>query len=173
MTISEKGFCQVVLQIVFSDNLNPAIANLSDRFTNATAFYISAPLIDSELEIDVFLQIYFPALIGEQVRNIPLGKISEAAVLLNIADTESVTAIPNEYLDTGLEMALLFLPSSDTFLQAAVIKPNCTLNTVCNDLAAIDSRLARIESALNIPIPVTPATASASSGSQLKFLGVI
>ena len=66
---------------IYSNVVNPTEPNLSSRFTNAIAFYISAPLISSEVEIDVFLQLYLPS---NQVRNILLGKITEQAVLLNL-----------------------------------------------------------------------------------------
>ena len=113
----------MAVQTVFSNNLDPASPNLSARFTDATA-----------LEIDCFLQIYFPAQIGEQVRVIPIGKINEQSILLNLSDTETVSVIPIEFLNTNLEMALLFLASSETFLQAAVVQPDCTIQTVCQSL---------------------------------------
>ena len=111
----------MAVQTVFSDNLDPSNFNLSDRFIDAVAFYIDAPLIDSELEIDVFLQVYFPSNSGERVRNLPLGKITEQSILLNQTDTESVVAISQEFLGTGVEMALLFLASSNTYLEAYII----------------------------------------------------
>lgn len=132
----------MAVQTVFSSNLNPAVENLTTRFTNATGFYILAPLLNAELEIDVFLQVYFPTTLGEQVRNLPLGKIEEQAVLLNITDTQSLVTIPSEYLNTGLEMALLFLASSSTFLQVNVLSPECTL-------CSLDSKLTTISESLN------------------------
>lgn len=148
----------MAIQTVFSSNLDPSSPNLSSRFTDAVAFYIAAPLINVELEIDVFLQVYFPAIISEQVRNIPLGKISEQSVLLNISDTETASVIPNEFLDTGLEMALLFLASDSTFLEAAIIKKNCSIASICITLETIISRLDGIETAINnIGVPVNSA----------------
>lgn len=147
----------MALQTVFSNNLDPASPNLSERFVGATAFYIAAPLINAELEIDCYLQVYFPAIIGEQIRNIPLGKISEQSILLNISDTQTASVIPQEFLDTGLEMALLFLASSTTFIQAAIIKPDCTNTNICNAMEAIANRLSAIETALNVA-PVSSAS---------------
>ena len=135
----------MVLQVVFQGNLTPSSENLSARFRNATAFYISAPLINAELQIDVFLQVYFPALIGEQVRVIPLGRIEEQAVVLNIIDSETVQVIPNEFVDTNLEMALLFLASDETFIQATIVKPNYTLNDISDSLEEINAKLTTIE----------------------------
>jgi hypothetical protein len=108
----------MALTPVFNSTLDPTQPNLSSRFRDAVAFFIAAPLLSDEVEIDVFLQLYLPF---NQVRNIPLGKISEQAVLLNLTDTESISVIPEEFMDTDLEMALLFLPSQAFTLQAYVI----------------------------------------------------
>ncbi len=189
------------LQVVFSSNLDPASPNLSVEFSDATAFLIEAPSINAEMEIDCYLQIYLTGINGELVRNIPLGKISESAILLNLADTETASAIPVEYLDSGLTMRLLFLASSTTFIYAYIIKPDCTLCQLANSIEVVDgkiddlaTRLASLESkidgvtagnnntlsllnlilsALSIALPVTPVTASASSSNQLQFLGII
>ncbi len=112
----------MAVQLVFQRNLDPTSPNLTSRFTDVVGSYIAAPLISAELEIDCYLQIYFPAVIGEQVRNIPLGRITEGSILLNRTDTETALPIPEEFIDTGLEMALLFLSSDSTFIQAAVVK---------------------------------------------------
>lgn len=163
----------MAVQTVFSDNLDPAAPNLSSRFIDASAFYIDAPLIDSELEIDVYLQVYFPAAGAERVRNLPLGKISEQSILLNITDTESVTAIPSEFIGTGLEMALLFLASSNTFLEAYVIGKNCTVcqlktevDGIKSTLANLQQQLDRIEANSGNPVPVGT---SAQQQQQLFF----
>lgn len=149
----------MAVQIVFQNNLNPAVENLSSRFVGATAFYIAAPFLSVEYQIDVFLQVYFPAITGEQVRAIPLGQIEEQAILLNVTDTERVQTIPSEFVDTGLEMALLFLSSDSTFIQAAIIKPSCSLTDVCSSLDAVNARLTTIESAItNITVPATVST---------------
>lgn len=160
----------MAVQTVFSSNLNPSTANLSSRFTDAVAFYIAAPLITVELEIDVFLQVYFPAIIGEQVRNIPLGKISEQSILLNVSDTETANIIPNEFLDTGLEMALLFLTSDTTFLQAAVIKKNCSMTFMCQSLETITSRLDAIENALSAIAPIVNSSVPTTQQQSFFFL---
>ena len=158
----------MAIQTVFSNNLDPASPNLSERFIGATAFYIAAPLINAELEIDCYLQVYFPAAIGEQIRNIPLGKISEQSILLNISDTETASVIPQEFLDTGLEMALLFLASSSTFIQAAIIKPNCTVSDVCNSLELVNQRLTAIENALS----TVPNNTNTATTQQQQFFGL-
>lgn len=151
----------MAVQTVFSDNLDPSNVNLSSRFKNGVGFYIDAPLIESELEIDVYLQVYFPSSSLERVRNIPLGTIKEQSILLNITDTETVMTIPNEYVDSDLEMALLFLPSSTTFLEAYVLGKNCTtcglkfeLDGVKNTLSSMQLQLDRIEAAVNNTTPV-------------------
>lgn len=154
----------MAVQIVFQNNLNPSSENLSARFIGATAFYIAAPFISVELQIDVFLQVYFPAIAGEQVRVIPLGRIEEQAVVLNIIDTETTQLIPSEFVDTDLEMALLFLASDSTFIQAAIVKPNCTLNTLCASLDLINDRLAAIETLIT-----SPATPLATTQQQQFF----
>ena len=173
----------MAVQLVFQGNLDPSNPNVSSRFTDAIGFYIAAPLITAELEIDVYLQVYFPAVIGEQVRNIPLGRVIEQSILLNVIDTETALAIPKEYLNTGLDMALLFLPSSTTFIQAAVVKKNCSLCQIAKDTSDIKSRLDGIEQtlnllnlivrALNIPIPVIPAQMNAENFNPLFILGII
>ena len=136
----------MAVQTVFSDNLDPSNFNLSDRFIDAVAFYIDAPLIDSDLEIDVFLQVYFPTATSQRIRNFPLAKISEQSILLNQTDTESVVAIPDEFLGTGLEMALLFLASSITFLEAYIVTKNYnTIQRLQDDIDQIKEQLSRIE----------------------------
>lgn len=129
---------------VYSNNLSPSAPNLSTRFTDATSFFIHAPLIGAgiELEIDVFLQVYLPYGIGQElVRNLPLGKIEEQTVFLNITDTETLNTIPQEYLNSNLEMALLFLATDTTFLEAIIIKPQLTLTDIYQDLQLIKTQL--------------------------------
>ena len=139
----------MAVQTVFNDNLDPSQPNLSSRFVDATAFYIAAPLISSELEIDVYLQVYFPTNADERVRNLALGKISEQSILLNVTDTESVIAIPSEFVGTGLEMALLFLASSTTYLEAYAIGKNCTLCGIQQQIESVENKLNSIESVVN------------------------
>jgi hypothetical protein len=120
----------VALLTVFSDNLLPIAGNLSARFTQAIGFFVDAPLTQYELEIDIFLQVYIPTPTGEIARNLPLSTA-------NPLDTETLITIPSEYFDSGLEMALLFLASSDTYLEAYVIGAECTscdLDTKLNQI---------------------------------------
>ena len=86
----------MVLQTVFNSSLNPTTGSLTTRFVDATAFYINAPLLSDELELDVFLQVYFPTTTGERVRNLALGKLKDGQIKLNEVDTETVVPIPNE-----------------------------------------------------------------------------
>ena len=160
------------VQIVFSDVLDPATANLSVEFSNATAFLIEAPGLTAELEIDVYLQIYLTGINGQLVRNIPLGKVEEQAILLNITDTDTATAIPSEYLNSGLEMKLLFLASEATFLYAYIIKPDCTLCSIDNRLNDLETKLDLVLAALNVPQPVA-AVATTDDVFVLQFLGII
>ena len=108
---------------VFSNNLVPFDSNLSARFTNAKAFYLNAPLIAAELEIDVFLQVYIPQGSGEIVRNLPISNSIAA-------DTETLITIPSEYVDSNLQMALAFYGSDSTYLEAFVLGQSVTLNTL-------------------------------------------
>ena len=170
----------MAVQLVFQGNLNPAQPNISARFTDAIAFYIAAPLINAELEINVYLQVYFPAITGEQVRVIPLSLVIEQSILLNRTDSETALTIPSEFLDTGLEMALLFLASDSTFMQAVVVTKNCSLTQVCNDIADIQSRITSIEQTLNlistvldILPPLIPAQMNALNFNPLFILGII
>lgn len=139
----------MALLTVFSNNLNPATGSLTSRFTNACAFYIDAPLINAELEIDVFLQVYFPTATSERVRNLALGKLKDGQIKLNETDTETVVPIPSEFVDSGLEMALFFLASDTTFLEVYVLGKDCTLCGVKSDVAAISPRLDDIESKID------------------------
>ena len=81
----------MALQTVFSNNLDPANGSLTARFKHATAFYIDTPLESDELEIDVFLQVYFPTQTKERTRNLALGKLKDGQITLNETDTETVT----------------------------------------------------------------------------------
>lgn len=164
----------MAVQTVFSSNLDPSLENLTARFTNATGFYILAPFLNAELEIDVFLQVYFPTALGEQVRNLPLGKIEEQAIKLNITDTQSLVTIPSEYLGSGLEMALLFLASSTTFLQVVVISPECTLCQLKTQIETVDNRLNDIESTLQqiltaVNEPSAPVVVAGTTPQQQFF----
>lgn len=152
----------MALLTVFSDILNPQAENLSVRFTNAVGFYIHAPLLSTELEIDVFLQVYLPNSSGERVRNIPLGKIEEQAILLNVTDTETLITIPTEYVDSNLEMALLFLTSDAVYLEVYIVGVDCSLCEIrnrqinmSNTLIDIQIMLNQILAALNIPALTT------------------
>lgn len=114
----------MALTQIFNSVITTTQPNLSSRFRDAIAFFIIVPDLSVEVEIDVFLQIYLPF---NQVRNIPLGKINEQAVLLNLTDTESLSVIPEELMDTDLEMSLLFLPSQAFTLEAWIITKQVTL----------------------------------------------
>lgn len=131
-------------QIVFQGNLDPSRENLTVRFSDAVAFVIDAPFIDPEYEIDCFLNIYIPTETDELVRVVNLGKIEEQAILLNIADTEVASVIPYELVETGVEMALLFLSSDTTFLQVTAIVKDYSLRDVT-------ARLERLENSLYAP----------------------
>lgn len=136
----------MALITVFSDNLNPSAGSLTSRFTNATAFYIDAPLLGAELEIDCFLQVYFPAGPGERVRNLRLGSLKDGVIKLNETDTETVIPIPNEFVDSDLEMALFFLSSDTTFLEVYVLGAECGLK---NDVLALGDRLDALEAKID------------------------
>lgn len=131
----------MALTQVFNSTTNPTQPNLSSRFTDAIAFFIIAPDLTVEVEIDVFLQIYLPF---NQVRNIPLGKISEQTVLLNLTDTETLSVIPEELIDTDLEMSLLFLPSQAFALEAWIVTKQVTLLALQQQLVDIESDLNQI-----------------------------
>ena len=160
----------MALQVVYSGNLDPSDPNLSVEFSNATAFLIQAPGLNAELEIDCFLQLYVTGLTGEIVRNIPLGRIEEQAILLNISDTETVQSIPAEYLNSGLQMRLLFLASEATFLYAYIIKPDCTLCDLSAQNIDISLRLDRIEQALTNPALDFADAAVNNGNTNLGFL---
>lgn len=173
----------MALLTVFSNNLDPENGSLTARFTNATAFYIDAPLIGAELEIDVFLQVYFPTATGERLRNLALGKLKDGQIKLNEADTETVVPIPNEFLDSGLEMAIYFTPSDTTFLEVYVLGQECTLCGIKSQVTQLDDKITALSSkvddlatvnssnqsalttllnlilaAVGLPVPVLPAT---------------
>lgn len=136
----------MAVQTVFSDNLDPDNGSLTARFVNATAFYIDVPLLNAELEIDVYLQVYFPTATGERLRNLTLGKLKDGQIKLNEADTETVVPIPNEFIDSGLEMAIYFTPSDTTFLEVYVLGLDCTLCTLDAKLDAILENLETVGS---------------------------
>lgn len=135
----------MAIQTVFSDNLNPTTGSLTSRFKDAIGFYIDAPFIDSELEIDVFLQVFFPTQNGEKIRNLPLGRLSEGQITLNQTDTESLITIPGEYVDRGLEMALFFLSSDITYLEVYVVGTECSLCDLKNDIDEIKNELSTVK----------------------------
>ncbi|MEM7762092.1 MAG: hypothetical protein AAF298_28845 [Cyanobacteria bacterium P01_A01_bin.40] len=159
----------MAVQTVFSNNLNPSTGSLTSRFTNATAFYIDAPLLADELEIDVFLQVYFPTATSERVRNLALGKLKDGQIKLNETDTETVVAIPSEFIDSGLEMALFFLSSDTTFLDVFVLGQDCTLCGVNSRLDALETKIDLVLAALNVTVPI-PAIAPTNEQQAFFFL---
>lgn len=132
----------MALLTVFSNNLDPENGSLTARFSNATAFYIDAPLLNAELEIDAYLQVYFPTATGERLRNLPLGKLKDGQIKLNEIDSISVETIGLELLDSGLEMAIYFTPSQPIFLEVYVLGQECTL---CSLDAKLDAILENLE----------------------------
>ncbi len=176
----------MAIQTVFSDNLDPGNGSLSARFINATGFYIDAPLISEELEIDVFLQVYLPANSGERIRNLPLGKLVEGQIKLNQTDTETIAAIPYEYVGSGLEMALFFLASSTTYIEAYAVGSDCTLCQIREEILAlsqevnarfdgVDGRLSNIENVLSqilatVNTPDPPIIVPAASEQAFFFI---
>lgn len=136
----------MALLTVFSNNLDSQNGSLTNRFTNATAFYIDAPLLGAELEIDVYLQVYFPTVGGERLRNLRIGSLKSGVIKLNETDTETVVPIPNEFLDSGLEMALYFTPSESIFLEVYVLGTEVTLSSLDLKITAILDNLETIGS---------------------------
>ena len=169
----------MAIQTVFSNNLDPQNGSLTSRFINATAFYIDTPLLAFELEIDVFLQVYFPTNTGEQIRNLRLGSLFDGEIKLNETDTETVVPIPSEFLDSGLEMALFFLPSEPIFLEVFVIGVECTLCQVqggifslIDEVNELKDSFNNISTILNLilnSLGVTPPTIAGTTDQQDFF----
>lgn len=156
----------MVVRQIYSNNLNGDEPNISERFSNAVGFIIDTPLLDSELQIDCFLQVYFPTESSEKIKNYPLGKIEEQVVLLNLTDTESLVSIPSEFLDTDLEMALLFLGGNSIFLEAFVIEKKYNLS---EELTAIKESLSTIQQS-NSLVELITELQSALSLIDISFL---
>jgi hypothetical protein len=135
--------------LVFSNNLNASVPNLSTRFTNAVGFYIDIVSTSFELEIDCYLQVYLPTSNGEKARVLPLGKIEEQSLFVNQIDTENLAVIPEEFLDTGLEMALLFVPSQSisTYLEVFIVQKDLTLEN-------LSKQIEELKNLLSTPIPI-------------------
>ncbi len=131
----------MAIQLLYSDNLDPDSGSLTARFSGATGFYIDAPTLGAELEIDVFLQVYLVDGEGETPRNLALGKLKDGEIKLNETDTETVTPIPDEFLDTGMEMALFFLPSEVVALDVWLVVPDCNLCTIDTGLSALSTTI--------------------------------
>lgn len=155
----------MALQVVFSDNLDPENGSLTARFTNATAFYIDAPLLEAELEIDAYLQVYFPTATGERLRNLPLGKLKDGEIKLNEIDSISVETIGLELIDSGLEMAIYFTSSDTTFLEVYVLGLECTLCGIKSQVTQLDDKITALSSKVD-----ELATANSSNQSALTAL---
>lgn len=152
----------MVLQQIYSNNLNPAIPNLTQRFTDIIGFFIDAPLITNDLEIDCFLQIYFNLGGREVARNLPLGKIEEQAILLNKTDTETIFSIPQEFVNSNHEMALLFLSSDNTFLEVYAVRKSINL---ADELTLINNKLDLILNNLDfVTLPTLPTPITSEQG---------
>lgn len=92
------------------------------------------------------MQLYLP---NDEVRNIPLTRIEEQSILLNIADSETATVISGEFVDTDLDMALLFLPSESFFLQAFVITKDISLIELGQQLDSLQTEISEIKQSLD------------------------
>lgn len=145
--------------VVFSQFLSPDQPNLSARFSDATGFYVNVPFEDVELEIDCFLQVYLNKENIEKVRVHHLGTIDN---IKNIIDTETIFTIPLEYQNTGVEMALLFVPSQQTtlYLEAIIVKQNVDLNVILDLLGTTNLKLNLLLESLNVPVPLSNDTAN-------------
>lgn len=144
----------MALQQIYSNNLDPSQPNLSQRFIDAIAFFITVPLSSFEIEIDCFLQVYIDLPSGEIARNLPLGKIEEQSIFLNKTDTETILTIPEEFQNTGLPMALLFLASDSVFLEAFAVKKEFD---ILDELTIINDKLNIIIADCVTPAPVAPS----------------
>ncbi len=174
----------MAIQLLFDGTLNPLTGTLTNRFSGATGFYIDAPNISSEIEIDVFLQVYVVTQAGEQPRNLALGKLKDGVIALNQTDTETISLIPSEYLESGLDMAFFFIPSEAIELDIWIVLPDCNLCGIETRLTALSDRLnqrlnniettlGRILTAVNAPDIPIPVNASAGSINQLRILGIL
>lgn len=97
---------------IFSNTLDPTVENYSDTFLGAIGFYLIAPSLTSEVEIDIFLQVNFSPTIIRLVKLEPL----------NISNTERLTLIPAELRELSVPMRLLILPSQAFFLEIILVK---------------------------------------------------
>ena len=134
LVLHQECFCTVFLLLPLA--LDPENGSLTARFKHATAFYIHTPFKSIQLEIDVFLQVYFPVGIKERSRNLALGKLKDGQIKLNEVDTKTVVPIPNEFVDSNLEMALFFLSSDTTYLEVFVLTQDCKMSKKCPTLWA-------------------------------------
>lgn len=124
------------------------------------------------MEIDVFLQVYFPTGAGERLRNLALGKLKDGQIALNQTDTETVVPIPAEFIDSGLDMALFFLPSDPIFLEVYVIGVDVSIKSLDQKIDSLNERLNNVETsnsnlstilnlilnALGVPAPLISGT---------------
>jgi hypothetical protein len=97
---------------ILSSTLNPSIENYSDTFSEGIGFYLIAPTLISEVEIDIFLQIQFSPTTIRLVRLEPL----------NVSNTERFTLIPAELREINVPMRLLILPNQAFLLEIILVK---------------------------------------------------
>jgi hypothetical protein len=106
---------------VFSGILKKDELNNSLTFDNAVGLFISTPNLDTEYEIDCYVQVHISIEELEFTRNYPLSKIKDDGAFFNRVDTDTLFILPRELLDTSAKLSLVFLSSDNTFLEAYIL----------------------------------------------------
>ncbi len=151
---------------IFNSVTNPNVENRSIAFTSGIGFYlVSTSTV--EYEIDIFLQVQLTPTVTRMVRLEPL----------NISNTERLTVIPQQLRNLGLPMYLAIFPSEAFNLEILLLQDECDF---CEELKTVSQKVDElivsnqlILNALNIPIPVTPASMEATDFDPLFIVGII
>lgn len=148
---------------IFNQTTVSDAENRSIEFTSGLGFYLIAPTIADEIEIDIFLQVQLSPSIVRQVRLEPM----------NLSNTERLTLIPSQLANLGLPMYLAIFPSEAIDLEIILLQPISPLEEITELLDKLNQLLEIILNFFNIPLPVIPASASSDSIRELQILGVI
>ena len=94
---------------VFSGTLKTNEINKSIIFSNAVGLFISTPNLNTDYEIDCYIQVHFTIDNSEFIRNYPLSKIKDSSLFFNRISTDTLFILPTRRPSSR---AIKFAPAS-------------------------------------------------------------
>ncbi len=114
-------------ELIFSGGVGALSENTTESFSDGIAFFVEAPDISDELELDFYLQF---AVNGFQNKGVKLTPEP-------IADTLFLYIIPEELSNTGEQFYASFISNTSTAIEVWIIKKDTSLATIDEKLEEI------------------------------------